>query len=148
MCPKKNMTVLSIILSVLLFFAGGMIYLLYRTTNLIMFEWVEYVDLGNSIRYLRNEMAYYSLPQWIKFSLPDGLWVLSYVIFMGTIWKFKLRESLFYILLLPIISVFSELLQLFDLLRGTFDIVDLIFYLFASVLGILYINLLNYNNYE
>ena len=141
------MLVFSIILSMSFFFVGGMIYLLFRTEKLIMFEWSEYIGLGDYIRYLRENVAGYFLYPWVKYSLPDGLWVLSYMIFIGAIWKFEIRKSCFYMLLLTTISVMSELLQLFDLLNGTFDIVDLAFYISASILGILYIKLLNsYSN--
>jgi len=60
-------------------------------------------------------------------------------------------ESIFWIFIVPFIAILSEFLQLFNLISGTFDFIDLLFYILGTIIPIiLYIrtNNLNIYNYE
>lgn len=121
-----------------------MIYLLFRSETLLMFRWCEFLHIQHSIDNLRPA---YSLSEWIIYSFPDGLWVLSYILFMGTIWKYDLRKGKVFLLILPTIAIISEIMQGLGLLRGTFDMVDVWCYIFATLTGLFIIYLINKDLY-
>jgi hypothetical protein len=69
------------------------------------------------------------LPNWFLFSLPDGLFLFSYVSLMLAIWNKEVaRSGIFWVSSIPVLIILSELGQLFLVVPGTFDIVDLLFY--------------------
>ncbi|MDC9722332.1 MAG: hypothetical protein PSN34_06110 [Urechidicola sp.] len=126
-----------IIIGILPVIVGGLIYLTYRADTLIMFSWFnkiglsEIVDLLRSNQYLQN----LTIPDWIKFSLPDALWLFSFTYITLMIWENKInRQSVFWIFLAPIIGIFSEIGQLVGIIPGTFDTIDLILLIIAAIL--------------
>tara|TARA_R110002049_G_C9172462_1_gene562054 strand:+ start:5790 stop:6227 length:438 start_codon:yes stop_codon:yes gene_type:complete len=110
---------------------GGFIYILFRSKTLLMFNWFDVIGFTYHIQTLRdivNSVNYY-LPQWIYFSLPDGLWTYA---FTSAILLFDENK---YFLLIPFsLSIVIELLQFFNLFKGTYDPIDLIFYFLGYVL--------------
>lgn len=118
---------------------GGSIYLLFRVDSLLMFQWLDFFDLKESILRLREEIKI-QLPAWIIFSLPDGLWLFSYVSLMLMLWSNKPSwQSFFWIAIMPCIAIISELLQYFKMLAGTFDIMDIYAYVLGFLLAIIFI---------
>ena len=114
-----------------------MIYILFRPTNLLMFNMLDSIglmDLVNSIRPNRSD-----IPEWIIYSLPDGLWLFSYCLFIGCIWNFELKRCFCVLMILPIYAILHEIGQNAHFVSGTFDLIDLATYLIAFVLGLLYI---------
>ena len=114
---------------------GGLLYVFFRSTSIRMFKWFDFLGLENVIQLMRSTLfnVKSNIPNWIYFSLPDGLWVYSFT----RIW-----------LLIPFISgILSEILQYFGLFPGTFDYLDLCFSLFCIFLSIFIINL-NYKHYD
>lgn len=129
-----------LLIGILPVFVGGFIYLTYRTTNLLMFVWFEKIGLDELISSLRTNYYLQNLiiPDWVKFSLPDALWLFSFVYVLLTLWNFRInKNSIFWILLAPIIGVFSEFGQLIGIIPGTFDIADLLLLILASILPFL-----------
>ena len=58
--------------------------------------------------------------------MPAALWLYAYLYVIDTIWD-KSHTSILYksfFWLMPAISILSEILQLFHILPGTFDILD------------------------
>ena len=119
---------------------GGFIYILFRQDSLKMFSWFESVNLSNSISELRlfTLPLSFHLPDWFLYSLPDGLWLFSYISLLLLIWGNVIsKQNIHWVLLVPLIAIFSEIGQLIKLVPGTFDIVDLGFYLSGTILPIL-----------
>ena len=119
---------------------GGFIYILFRQDSLKMFSWFESVNLSNSISELRlfTLPLSFHLPDWFLYSLPDGLWLFSYISLLLLIWGNVIsKQNIHWVLLVPLIAIFSEIGQLIKLVPGTFDIVDLGFYLLGTILPIL-----------
>ena len=134
-----------IILGILPVIAGGLIYLTYRTETLTMFGWFSNIGLSDFVDFLRSNKYLQSLtiPNWIKFSLPDALWLFSFNYILLTLWSFNVnRQSAFWLFLAPTIGLFSEIGQLTGVVQGTFDIVDLVLLLIATLLSFLSIVLL------
>lgn len=118
---------------------GFSIYLLFRPYDLLVYRWLNTPDLIsfiNEARFFVN-VSDFDVPDFIVFSLPDGLWIFSYVSFQQYIWKSKItKHSLMWILGLPFLAICHEFMQLIDYLPGTFDIFDIISYIFGTLLAI------------
>lgn len=116
---------------------GGLIYLGFRDKSLTMFNWVNHIGLNDAISSFRQECSVYKLeiPNWVVYSLPDGLWTYSFTSSICLIWE---KKNKIYWMFFPfIIGVGLEVLQFFNIVSGTFDIVDLAVSLIAFVLSIL-----------
>ena len=115
-----------------------------------MFGWYDRLGLSNSISNLRDysEPLIKDIPNWFMYSLPDGLWIFSYISLMLYIWKNSIsRNSAIWIFIIPFIAIISEFGQLFKLVPGTFDIIDLLFYVLGIFLPLLiFNNSLNFKN--
>ena len=131
--------------SLFLFFAGGMIYLMFRSESLVMFRWCEELHIKEYVDSLRMP---FTLPQWIIYSLPDGLWLCSYVLFVSTIWSFDLKQGWPYVFSLPAIAIGSELAQAFVWMRGTFDWMDLTCYVLGLLSGCVIVKYLKLRDNE
>lgn len=84
------------------------------------------------------------IPNWIIYSLPDGLWVYSFSAMLYLIWRenFKITQKIFFFPFIVLCGM--ELLQLIKIINGTFDIIDI----FTSLImyGLLIININFYKN--
>lgn len=136
---ERLMSGFTLFLSLVLFGVGGMIYILFRSLSLKMFSWFEFLGWMNHIHRFRGEVQHWELPMWVKFALPDGLWVLSYILLIGCIWNFDYPKAKGVMFLLPLIAINSELLQAINVVKGTFDSVDLLCYSGATLVGWLYV---------
>ena len=129
-----------IFLSILSILFGGVIYIAFRSSSIILFKWIDYIVLIDLVENLRIVTLPYKeyLPDWFLYSLPDGLWMFSYSCIVLVIWKRKITKySLLWLLSLPMISILFEVLQYYDYFNGTFDIIDIVFFIFGSLLPIL-----------
>ena len=129
-----------IFLSILSILFGGVIYIAFRSSSIILFNWIDYIVLIDPVENLRIVTLPYKeyLPEWFLYSLPDGLWMFSYSCIVLVIWKRKITKySLLWLLSLPMISILLEVLQYYDYFNGTFDIIDIVFFIFGSLLPIL-----------
>ena len=120
---------------------GGLIYVLFRTSSLLMFSWYKYFGLEGILNGLRKSTIPFAknIPEWILFSLPDGLWIFSYVCLILLIWKNSVSfKNIFWLLIIPILAIGSELGQLFGLIIGTFDLTDLLLYILGIALPFIF----------
>ena len=78
-------------------FAGGMIYVLCRSSAYFFFQWIRALDFHDELSLLRTHILPYGrrFPEWLIYSLPDGLWALAYTLVILTIW-FNSNSSLKY----------------------------------------------------
>lgn len=124
----------NIALSIAPLIIGGMLYLGYRSQELLMFRWVNFLGLSNTVSSWRKICFQHPLPEWCYYALPDGLWLLSYILLINIIWNSHTWKSIIWIYALPAIAITSELLQLLNPYFGTFDIMDIVCYLGAVIL--------------
>lgn len=133
----ENISILRIsksLAGVLLLIIGGMIYIIFRPDNLVMFSWFDGIGLTPYIEYLRTEYGDISIYSWIKYNMPAALWLFSYIFIIDSIWgKEKSIIFSYFIYVLPILALLSELMQAINLLPGTFDYMDLASYLIAII---------------
>lgn len=120
---------------------GGLIYIIFRSGNLLMFKWFKFLNIDHFISKTRLFNTSDSFPNWFQYSLPDGLWILSYVLIMTEIWNKKITiHNLFWIIIIPVIAILSEFFQYFGLIKGTFDFLDILFYIIGAALPLLFYN--------
>ena len=102
---------------------GGLIYILFRNESLLMFNWFDNLGILEQIKELRavlNPMKTI-LPNWVYYSLADGLWTYAFVS------AYLIYYKIDYWLILPfLLSIGVEILQYFQLFQGTFDVIDLL----------------------
>jgi hypothetical protein len=136
---KSTLKIKTILLNAILpLFIGGLIYLLFRSETLIMFDWIRFLGFKESLDFLRNDFNIIKsfIPNWVLFSLPDGLWVYSFSSAIIIIWNDN-RKVLILLLTIPLIfGPVVELLQFLKLFKGTFDIKDLIITIVAFILSL------------
>ena len=109
---------------------GSIIYLFLRPTKLILFDYTGDV-LKECIEAFRliSLTCSLSFPSWVLFSLPDGLYIYSYVNLMLYIWDCEITaNNLIWYLAVPLYVLVNEFMQFANLVSGVFDPVDLIFY--------------------
>ena len=117
---------------------GGLIYIGWRSKTLSMFCWFDNLQLSGFIERIRSVCARYDVSDWVKYSLPDGLWLFSYLLLIDTIWNEKETLSYkIYLWILPVIAISTEILQIFAIVPGVFDFSDLLCYLGAVVVFLL-----------
>lgn len=122
------MTIKRLLLCISPLFLGGLLYVCFRTENLIMFSWFDYIGIDRQIDYIRQVSSDYGsyFDNWIKFSLPDALWLFSMLTMVILIWDFTIGpQSVIWIILVMSLGLISEIGQFFSLVPGTFDLIDL-----------------------
>ena len=118
------------LVALLLILTGGMIYVLYRPENLLLFRVTDSLGITPLIDILRSNSSRVMLPSFIVNSLPAGLWTASYLLMMYITTKFHTRRiRLMLALPLPISAIALEFMQLWGWCPGTFDMYDLICYI-------------------
>ena len=118
-----------IFLGVVFLVIGCVIYLLFRTKTLYIYQWCAALGLSNVVDHIRFCVHGLNTPDFIKFNLPDGLYCAAYILIMDAIWQND-NSSIkhFIITLLPVVTIASEVLQYYGLVNGTFDVLDLTCY--------------------
>lgn len=106
----------------------GFIYVFFRSKTLRLFFWLDKIGvlgITNDIRLIVYPLKRY-LPEWFLNSLPDGLWVYSFSAMLFLVWKdFFIQNKI--LLMLPFVMVLVlEAMQLFEIINGTFDIMDVV----------------------
>jgi hypothetical protein len=131
---NNNRLKLDIFLHVILpILIGILIYSLWRGLNII-----------DSTQKIFPLISTENIQEWVIFNLPDGLWLYSLLSTITIIWDY--RQSLYHfmwIILVLCLSLFSELLQAYHCILGTFDIKDIIAYLIAFSVYVLNFYFLN-----
>lgn len=130
---------LYIFLSALALSLGGLIYISLRTSEHVFFGWISAVGLENSLNVVRqNSLSLSSqLPEWIVFSLSNGLWAFAYSLFITGIWSgSKSWLRYFWMASIPVLVLGFELLQYVGIIRGTFCMQDIAFGMAGLIIGI------------
>ena len=130
---QNNQTLKLYAMSAISLFCGGCIYLLFRSETLLMFMWADALQLKDSILQIRQQFTSFQAPEIIIYALPDGLWSLSYILFIEAFW-FGEKKTWILASIIPAIGFLSELLQFLGLIQGTFDIWDAIFYILPFII--------------
>ena len=123
-------------LSIMFILIGGFIYLFFRPHTLNMFVWLRIINCEQFFQ-LREYNHNLKFLDFLIFSFPNGLWILSFLIIIGLIWE---KYHIFFIIYSSFftgISILFEFLQKVELIPGTFDIADILVLLIFHILGFL-----------
>jgi hypothetical protein len=135
---KRSANILFLILLPML--SGLLIYLSSRSESIFLNQWISKINQGKVLTFFQNLIPGNLLPQWIKFSLPDALWMLSLTTLVLFIWDFKLhKKSMLWVGSTILCGIVLEILQLFGFIRGTFDVLDLLFLIIAGSIPLFFI---------
>ena len=139
MNPTTKAITINIVLPLII---GSFIYIGFRNNNLKMFHWFENFGASNFIGKIRQLTINYRvyLPTWIYYSLPDALWTYSFSSAYLILWKGNIKAIKYWLLLPFVFSCMVELGQAIGIVRGTFDIVDLILCFLAIIVSVLIFN--------
>ena len=129
---KSTFLTIHIILPLLI---GLIIYALFRNGDLKIYEWLEAIGYKASFDFnlLGSRLATH-IPNWLKFSLSDGIWIYVFTSSIFLIWSHKVNT--FWLITPLVIGIGLELSQLYKFIPGTFDYVDLLFLVSAYVLAL------------
>jgi hypothetical protein len=127
-------------LSAIALLAGGIIYILFRTSRPAFFNWISAVGLDGWLNFARNSSLSLTplLPGWIVYSLPNGLWAFAYALLITSIWSGS-KSWLRYIWIssIPVLVLGFEILQFARIIPGTFSIQDIAFGITGLTFGII-----------
>ena len=117
---------------------GGLIYTLFRVDTLLVFKMYEFLQVDGFIDYVRSYTMLWEIPDFVKYSLPDGLWVYAFTYFIVSLWKFdgsRGGEKYIFMTTPLLLGAGVELVQLYFKSIGTFDFRDLVISLLAYIAG-------------
>ena len=142
---RKTIARCEVALGIAILACGCAIYLLFRSKSLNIYQWCMSLGLSNTIDSIRYAVQDWCMATWVRYSLPDGLYCAAYILIIDAIWKNDNRLIKFIIIsLVPIVTISSELLQYFGLVKGTFDVYDLICYSIPPMIYLIY----TYNSFK
>lgn len=121
---------------------GVLIYVFFRSRNLFYYNFFHVIDIDEQIREYRIILWRYrkSIPNWVIYSLPDGLWLYSFGIAFLYGSKFFFLDSLIF----GGITIFMIGFEFFQMrfgghgtLFGTFDMGDIYCFIGGFILVLL-----------
>ncbi len=117
--------------------SGLIIYLGFRGTNTPIHHWVLNLGFEHELSLFRNAAQGIYLPDWFIYSVPDGLWMFSFVLTVLSIWNFNLDKSTWiWICSAIVIGLGFELMQSFVKGVGVFDWNDLFFMMVSAAIAL------------
>lgn len=126
---------LYLLLSPVSFLIGAVIYLLFRSTDLYMFAAIKSLPIYGRLEVLRRSCSDVTLPAWLVYNVPDGLWLFAYLLLMEAIWfRDRGRMKALFLWIMPVLAVAAEFLQMWNPSLGTGDVWDVAAYGIAVIL--------------
>lgn len=128
-----------ILLGCFLFVCALYIYISNRNDDMILYDWFG-IDYNNYFfEYMRHPDL--RLSSWAIYNLPDGLWMMSFLLFIEVIWDGEKLMKWIFGGSMIILALVLEIFQFVDLFPGTGDWLDILFYIAAVLLFLLLIKL-------
>ena len=119
-------------------FVGACIYVFLRPSEPIFFDWLNKIGLQETMGSIRAESVIWHtiLPEWVVYSLPNGLWAFSYSTFITYLWSDSTSKIKFlWMGTIPLVVFGFELLQFTGNVPGIFCWQDLIFLAAGMLVG-------------
>jgi hypothetical protein len=131
------------------FLIGGLLYVSFRSKSIRLFSWCETIGLSNYISIIRSVINPYkeSIPNWVYYSIPDGLWMYSFTSSYMMLWQKDIYYGKYWLSFPFVFGWGIELSQGLGIIQGTFDVIDLTVYIIAVSFSILFFTIQN-NQYE
>ena len=135
--PSVNLLFIILTVAALLF--GGFVYILWRSSEPVFFNWMDALGLDGWLNHVRIHSVSVSrfLPEWFIYSLPNGLWAFAFALCIATTWRnSKSRIKYFWMGAITLLVPGFEILQYFQVIPGTFCFQDLLFGSIGLITGI------------
>ena len=110
-------------LSVFSLITGFFIYYFFRYSNILIYKWFSFLPTNNNIMPFTHS---FFLSDFFRYNLPDGLWLLSGLLFLRALWHENPKTLLKYWLCFLCTAFLLEIAQVSDGIAGTFDVFDLL----------------------
>jgi len=110
-------------LSVLTIVGGFLMYYFLRNGNMLIHQWFDFLPRNDSTITFSHSSV---LTDFFRYNLPDGLWLLSGLLFLRAVWHEQPKIFLVYWRCFLFIAFLLEIAQLFVGIVGTFDIFDVV----------------------
>ena len=117
-------------------FLAAVLYLLLRPVDTVIYKIAALFGADDFINVIRESVNVSDFPEWFVYSLPGGLWLLSFQNTITWIKRFRGRWLIHSVLLASLSGIGLELLQVLNVTDGVFDWVDVLFYCFATLLSL------------
>jgi hypothetical protein len=117
-------------MSLFFLLSGILLYVAFRNTDPIIYNWFGkpgFITLFSIPTEIKT-----TIPPLFIYNLPDGLWLLSGVLLIRSIWLTEKKWCAIYLAIFYLLAVVIEMLQLCKNIPGTFDVVDLLFMGFTA----------------
>jgi hypothetical protein len=118
---------------------GALIYILFRSSEPVFFTWIPGIDLGNLFSTIRSATTTISpsLPEWVVYSLPGGLWAFGYAVLITGIWNgSRSWLRIFWMATIPVLVAGYEILQYAGIIPGVFSAQDIALGMAGLIIGI------------
>ena len=126
---RKLALTVQVVAGILLLLGGIAIYLLFRSQTIVLYQWCVHLGLTDFLSTVRQQVQSCDISDFVGYSLPDGMYCASYILLMDALWRNSGRLTrLCFASLIPVVAILHELLQAATLVRGTFDVADLLCY--------------------
>lgn len=132
---KSSIHIVLILAACILYIMAIYIYLSNRDEEMLLYSWLGINVNGGCLEYVRIHSI--QLPAWAKYNLPDGLWMLSYLLFIEGIWCVDNRIKMLFCAPVTVFACVMELLQYEKIIPGTGDMIDILAYIIAISLYLL-----------
>ncbi len=115
--------------------SGGAIYLLYRETDLRVFQWADFMGIAAAVEWGRQLVGSIRPPNLVIYSLPGALWLYAFTSLMALVWRgsSEFRPRILWMLVPACVAAGSEGVQWLGLTDGTFDLGDVGLYTVAAL---------------
>jgi len=128
-----------VMLSIFALLLGGIIYIFFRPSDHVFFNWIRAVGLENWLNLARESAVLQGLlfPDWFVYSLPNGLWAFAYALLITLVW-WGSRSWVRYLWMasIPVLVIGYEVLQYSGIITGTYCVQDLALGVSGLILGI------------
>ena len=119
----------NIILGIVCLLVGCCMYLLLRSESIRLYQWVRAAVGTAALDSVRAVTMGWAVPDFVRFSVPDGLWCAAYGLIADGIWGSERGWARHVVVtLIPAVALVHECLQLAGLVGGTFDVSDVVVY--------------------
>jgi hypothetical protein len=129
----------TLLIAFLTLISGGLVYVFFRPVEPLFFTWADEIGAGKLLSNIRSFTLPLIgfIPRWVLFSLPGGLWAFAYALVVASLWSgSKSGLRYFWFATIPVLVFGVELLQLTEILPGTFCLLDIAFGLAGIIIGI------------
>jgi hypothetical protein len=142
-----RLIILHIILPI---FVGVLLYLVFSSTNLIFYKWVQIENFENILFLIRDSTSKIRelLPKWVMNFLPDALWSYSFTSSLVVFRNCDINYKVLFFFLPFFTGIIIEIMQFEKIFPGTADYFDLIAYLSGTILSLIILQNVKTNFYE